>query len=662
MLTHRYDEALDLAHAWHRDQKRKGTGIPYVAHLLAVSALVLEHEGTEEEAIAGLLHDALEDAPDQEEADRRRCEIRRRFGESVLSIVEACTDAEPSAKALERSLEPGAKRAAYQDRKSRYIEHLPAADRSARLVAAADKVHNAGAIVRDLHAIGLAVFERFMAKRELTLWYLLPRGAGVSRDARRRRAADRAAGAGAGALGQGDGRGVGGSCCRRVGSAALACESPGHAALSVRVHPVPPGEPRPVSDRPARRRDGAASSPESHAWEFKRRFRRHAFGWKSQPAIQRVKEAVSEIRKAARHDPLLGAEGAVLFLERVSPALEQVDSSSGAIGTAVNRAVDELVAIIVAAPADTATREAWLDRLWEAHASDEIPYIERLADHWGELCASKEVASAWADRLLDITRLALNPDRNVRGFFHGTTACLTALYRAERHDEILDVLKAETFWPYKRWAVKALAATGRKAEAIRLAEASRGPWTNDHDVDALCEEILLSSGLADEAYARYGLRANRAGTYVATLRSVAKKYPHKPAEEILRDLVKASPGEEGKWFAAAKELGLYDLAIDLARTSPCDPKTLARAARDHVATHPGFAIEAGLAALAWIVEGFGYEITSADARMAYRAAAEAAEALGRGEETKARVRGLTDGGLNSRFVAEVLRGELGPGP
>jgi hypothetical protein len=296
-------------------------------------------------------------------------------------------------------------------------------------------------------------------------------------------------------------------------------------------------------------------------------------------------------------------------------------------------------------------------RLWEAHAEDQIPYIERLADHWGELCGSKEVASAWADRLLDITRMALSPDKNVRGYFHGTAACLSALYRAERYDDLLDVLKAETFWPYKRWAVKALGAAGKKAEAIRLAESSRGPWTSDADVDALCEEMLLSSGLVDEAYSRYGLRANRGGTYLATFRAVARKYPHKRPEQILADLVKATPGDEGKWFAAAKDLGLYDAAIELARASPCDPKTLARAARDHVTEEPAFAIEAGYAALDWLAKGFGYEITSADVWMAYSSAMKAAEALGRAPETKERIRKLADDRYS--FVTQVLGRELG---
>jgi hypothetical protein len=83
-----------------------------------------------------------------------------------------------------------------------------------------------------------------------------------------------------------------------------------------------------------------------HQWAFVLRFRRHAFGWKSRPAVQRVQEAVREIKAVARSDSLLAAEGAVAFLERVSPAIEQVDGSSGAIGAAVNRAIAELVPII----------------------------------------------------------------------------------------------------------------------------------------------------------------------------------------------------------------------------------------------------------------------------------------------------------------------------
>jgi hypothetical protein len=89
---------------------------------------------------------------------------------------------------------------------------------------------------------------------------------------------------------------------------------------------------------------------EAHKWELKARVRRHAFGWKSQPAITRIKQAVAEIKKVAKKDPLLAAEGAVAFLERLSPAIEHVDNPSGSMGTAVNNAIAELVPIILPKP------------------------------------------------------------------------------------------------------------------------------------------------------------------------------------------------------------------------------------------------------------------------------------------------------------------------
>ena len=89
-----------------------------------------------------------------------------------------------------------------------------------------------------------------------------------------------------------------------------------------------------------------------HSWRFKTRFRRHAFGWKSQPAITRLQEALSEIKQVARLEPVLAAEGAIALLERISPALEHVDSSSGAIGSAVNRVIAELVPVVSSALRD----------------------------------------------------------------------------------------------------------------------------------------------------------------------------------------------------------------------------------------------------------------------------------------------------------------------
>lgn len=397
----------------------------------------------------------------------------------------------------------------------------------------------------------------------------------------------------------------------------------------------------------------------SHRWQFGARFRRHAFGWKSQPAITRVREAVSEITKVARKDPNLAADGAVLFIEKLAPALEHVDGSSGAMGTAVHNAIAKLAQIIAKAPADTKTREKWLERLFEAHASDKRPFIESLAEHWGELCASKELASQWADRLMEPTRRALSPNKKRREFFHGTTACLSALHAAERHDELRQLLAQESFWPYRRWAVKSLIAQGRRAEALREAENCRSPWASDHEIDSLGEQILLSSGLVDEAYRKYGLTANRANTYVAWFRAVTKKYPEKPPGEILADLVKLTPGQEGKWFAAAKSAGFFDEAIELANQSPCAPQTLVRSARDFEKSRPEFALEAGLAALRWLTEGYGYDITSVDVLDAYRHTTQAAENAGRADETMKRIRDIVAAEPpGERFVTKVLGSRL----
>ena len=397
-------------------------------------------------------------------------------------------------------------------------------------------------------------------------------------------------------------------------------------------------------------------------WEFARRFRRGAFGWKSQPAIEGVRQAVSEIKTVARHDPILAAEGAVLFLERVSPALEHGDSSSGAIGTAVNHAIEELVAVIGRAPVDAKKREGWLERLWDAHANDAIPYIERLGDFWGELCVTAETASAWADRLVRIVEMALRPDPRLRGFFHGTTACLSALFRAGRHEEILALLEKDPlpFSPYREWGVRALAALGRPDEAIAYAEALRGTQTSPIAIAAACEEALLAAGRADEAYRRSALEATRGTSYLSTYRALARKYPHKGSEELLRDLVATTPGDEGKWFATAKELRLFDDAIQLANRAPSDPKTLTRAARDFADRNPVFAVQAGLAALRWLVEGCGYEITSADVWAAYAHTMKAAEKAGRTAEVRDRIRMLVASETyGERFVSRILSRELG---
>jgi len=154
-LSSRFEEALILATRLHAGQTRKGKEVPYIAPLLAVTSLVLEYGGGEEEAIAALLHDAIEDQGQLVSLE----EIRERFGERVAYIVEGCSDATSLPKPP------------WRERKEAYIAHLREASASERLVSAADKLHNACSILVDYRALGDDLWERFTGGREGTLWY-----------------------------------------------------------------------------------------------------------------------------------------------------------------------------------------------------------------------------------------------------------------------------------------------------------------------------------------------------------------------------------------------------------------------------------------------------------------------------------------------------------
>jgi len=153
--SNRFDDALSYASNLHRDQKRKGTDIPYISHLMAVCALVLEHGGTEDQAIAALLHDAAEDQGGKAVLD----DIRIRFGEAVAEIVSDCTDA------WEEPKPP------WRERKEAYLAQLPTKDSTSLLVSLADKTHNARAILNDYRKIGDDLWPRFNGGKEGTLWY-----------------------------------------------------------------------------------------------------------------------------------------------------------------------------------------------------------------------------------------------------------------------------------------------------------------------------------------------------------------------------------------------------------------------------------------------------------------------------------------------------------
>jgi (p)ppGpp synthase/HD superfamily hydrolase len=178
-LTHRFEDAVVFANRAHRHQRRKGTTIPYVAHLLGVASIALEIGADEDQAIAALLHDAVEDQGGLPMLE----EIRARFGDRVADIVAACTDGEPDAETGEKP--------PWRDRKEAYIAGMAHKSADALLVSLADKTHNARAILDDLIVHGEPLWDRFTAGRDGSLWYY---------DALARAFAERLPGQGAGRL------------------------------------------------------------------------------------------------------------------------------------------------------------------------------------------------------------------------------------------------------------------------------------------------------------------------------------------------------------------------------------------------------------------------------------------------------------------------------
>lgn len=154
-LTSRYHRAIVHAADLHRDQRRKGSNAPYLSHLLAVSGLVMEFGGTEDEAIAALLHDALEDQPERTSYQR----IEADFGPEVARIVLECSEVGEIGASL------------WRQRKAGYLAHLREADRSVLRVGLADKLHNARSMVTDLRVHGTEVWDRFNADRADLLWF-----------------------------------------------------------------------------------------------------------------------------------------------------------------------------------------------------------------------------------------------------------------------------------------------------------------------------------------------------------------------------------------------------------------------------------------------------------------------------------------------------------
>ena len=155
ILSNRFTEALTYATELHATQVRKGSGVPYIAHLLGTASIALEYGANEDEAISALLHDAIED----QGGHATREAIRRHFGDTVTAIVDGCTDSDETPKPP------------WRQRKQAYIDRISTASGSVRLVSAADKLYNVRSILKDYRQLGDLVWERFKGGKDGSLWY-----------------------------------------------------------------------------------------------------------------------------------------------------------------------------------------------------------------------------------------------------------------------------------------------------------------------------------------------------------------------------------------------------------------------------------------------------------------------------------------------------------
>lgn len=352
-------------------------------------------------------------------------------------------------------------------------------------------------------------------------------------------------------------------------------------------------------------------------WQFKAKLRARAYGWRgSKLAIARLKEAASEIRSVAKSDPVAAGDGVVSLMERMWPAFQDIDTSSGALGSAVYRTLNELIPILIAAPADRATRGKWLDRLFAAVQNDGVEYLAPAEDRWGEIAQYPDLINEYADRLLWVLQKAWADHHSFQHVI-GTAICLSCLLEAGRYAELQELLATRRikFWSWDRFGAEALVRQGYWEAAIARAEAARSetnPSFQERSIDRFCEQLLIQNGRADEAYRRYGLRAASGTTNLAVYRALARAYPDRDHRQMLLDLIE-SHGDKGKWFAAAKDAGFLDVALGCAATHGADPSTLVRAARDFCEREPRFAASVAMHALGHLVRGGGYDPPLSDA-------------------------------------------------
>ncbi|RWR04247.1 hypothetical protein [Paenirhodobacter populi] len=209
----------------------------------------------------------------------------------------------------------------------------------------------------------------------------------------------------------------------------------------------------------------------SHKWSFRAGMRAGILGWKgSSKAIERLKLASAEIRVLRRTDPIVAAGGVISLAERIWPAFEHIDTSSGALGAAVARTLGDMLPVLIEAPAAEATRREWAERLRTAIEADGVDYLAPLAEQFGQIAAFPALQNEHADRDLGLIRYVWADHTR---FSHVATGTLTlsCLLEAERYSELMELLSLKNthLWFDEKFAVEALLRQGRMDAALARA-------------------------------------------------------------------------------------------------------------------------------------------------------------------------------------------------
>ena len=405
-------------------------------------------------------------------------------------------------------------------------------------------------------------------------------------------------------------------------------------------------------------------------WAFKPRFRVGLYSWNgTAKAAKNLRAAVSEIRKAYKKSPLEAVDAAIYLMERIWPALEHIDGSSGVLGRAVNDTIDKLLPLVIEAPADEQLRKKWTQRLFDAICDDGVEYLSPVTDHWGRLCVTDSLRYYWLEEFLPQAERALGSRREDYYYFAGTTACLSCLLESGRYEALRRLLDLANrpFWPYEAYWAEALLRQGRVDDAIQYAQSLISASSEDgrlspYDstataIDRFCEKVLYDAGRRREAYEQYSLHAMSSSTYLSHFQSLTRRYPEYEPRQILMDLIEKSGHRKQSWFSSARKCEMYDIALQCAESGTVNPSTLATAARDTAQSHPWFAWRVSLLGIKYLLLDY-VDVSELNVSLAVRRLVEGARSAGELADALVALGQVLDMREKAQKIPRIVRAEL----